>query len=176
MAAPCIRMRRAIGITCLALMMPASWGLPQNAKRGAAYTLELADKTPVLLMRFPYFYEGHLDHNGDFVPDPKAPPIECKVEQEQRPEWIAALEKRKAPIFNRHRGGLRADVVYQYVSGDWLIPGELNGEYFMPGIDDDQTIKVFRIEEYLRTYHPERHIRIYNLPGRIVPRPKDAKK
>lgn len=165
----------SLGAVSFAILL-AQPAHPQQAGPKVGYVFEPADRTPVVLARFPFFFEGHLDSYGAFVPNPKAPAIECKVAQEHRSEWIAALEKRTAPIYNMVRSWLSGDSVYEYVLGDGLILGQLNGEHFVPSIEDNLTIKVIRMEEYLRTYHPERHIRIYNLPGRIVPRPKDAKK
>lgn len=145
-------------------------GNAQDEQPRTQYLFKPQAKTPVLLARSPYFYEGRLDHNGDFVPDPNAAPIRMPVDA--GPEWIAALEKRKFPIYNLQRATFRADIVYQYVGGR-LILGVIPDEGFAPNIEDDNTIKVITMEEYLKTYDPDRHYRIYNLPGRIMAKPKN---
>jgi len=122
----------------------------------------------VLLARSPFFYEGHLNDAGAFVPDPKAAPIEMNVAQEQGFKWLAELEKSKFPIFNLHRGGVRADAVYQYLAGDELIFGELSGDGDFLPIVENKSIKVITIAEYLKSYRGGLQYRIYNLPGRIV--------
>ena len=142
----------------------------QQKKKGKTeYVFQPDEKRRVLLARSPFFYEGHLNDLGAFVPDPKAPPIEMKVSQEEGFAWIEALEKRKFPIFNMHRGGLRVDVVYQYLSEDWLVLGSLGGggEDFLPQIKNN-TIELTNMADYLKSYDPDSHFRIYNLPGRIV--------
>lgn len=150
-------------------------GLSRSQEKQAAktkYLFQYEEKKRVLLAKFPFFYEGHLDANGVFVPDPNARAIECKVSADERHEWIESLEKRKFPIHNLNRGGFMAQLVYQYLGGGLLMPGQIPGEDFVPLIDDKNTVQLIRFEDYLKTYDPNRHIRIYNLPGRIVAQEK----
>ena len=91
-------------------------------------------------------------------------------------QWMTDLEKTKFPIYNLNRGGLHVDTVYHYLSGGWLIVGEIAGEAFFPGIEKNNTIKVISLDDYLRKYDPEQHIRIYNLPVRIVKKGEGEKK
>jgi hypothetical protein len=146
------------------------------AKPKTEYMFQPQEKKRVLLARSPFFYEGHLDDNGAFVPDPKARPIECKVKQDDALAWIAELEKARAPIYNLNRGGLHVDPVYHYFSGGWLIVGQIAGEDFYPEIRKNNTIKVISLDDYLKKYDPERHARIYNLPGQIVKKGEGKKK
>lgn len=143
-------------------------GLPSQEQRKAKaeYIFQPEPDKRVVLVRFPFFYEGHLNDSGAFVPDPKAKPVEFKFDEDVL-QWMEALEKKKGPIFNRNRGGLHADAVYHFFGG-WLIGGEIPAEDFFPQIEKNNTIKVISLDDYLRKYDPEQNIRIYNLPGRIV--------
>jgi hypothetical protein len=57
------------------------------------------------------------------------------------------------------------------------MPGQIPDDDFVPLIDEEKnTVKLIRLEEYLKDYNPENHVRIYNLPGRIVKKGEAEKK
>src|SRR5207247_10856384 len=79
-------------------VFPATPAQDRENKR-TRYVFEPQERR-VLLDRFPYFWEGYLNANGAFVPDPKTPPIEYKVAAEHVTDWIDAMQKRNTQILN----------------------------------------------------------------------------
>jgi hypothetical protein len=162
-------------LLALALTFSGASFSQQKQEEKKQYVFRYEEDKRVLLMRFPFFYEGHLEATGTFIPDPKAAPIECKASADEQHDWIEALERKKGPIHNMNRSPGMAVLVYRYYSG-LLMPGSLTGDDFTPLVDEtNNTVKLITLDEYLKTYDPERHVRIYNLPGRIVPK-GEAKK
>jgi hypothetical protein len=149
-----------LGILSFAALAQVEKGSPIE------YVFEPEENRRVLLSRYPYFYEGHLNNMGCFVPDPRVAPIKFDLPIEKWNNWADQIERAKFPIFNR--GRLR-DQVYQYIAGDLLIPGQIVGTDFYPNVEGN-TIRVTTMADYLKAYDPKLSYRIYNLPGRIVPK------
>ncbi len=161
---------------------PVKWDrAPAKSKANGGYIFQRIAKTPVLLDRFPFYYEGYLNDDGVFVPDPKAPPIECKVRPAaERDQWIDALEAKRFPILNRSYTR-STKPVYQFSAGDWLILGALHiggaggGSNFVPAIERGKAT-VISMDQYLKDYDPENSHAIYNLLAGLSRSPKRARR
>jgi hypothetical protein len=121
------------------------------------YVVDLSVKYGVFHSKMLYF--GRLDSHGQFVADPKNPPLPYSGIGSMPKRMPARLMQSLVPD----------EKLYQYNAAR-LVPGILKPDaattstYFYPDLGG----KIIEFSEYLKDYDPKKSRRIYNLPGRIV--------
>ena len=101
---------------------------------------------------------GRLDGNGNFLPEPSM--INLTGFKSGLPQYTLLV-----------RGLQRGRPLYEYRSGR-LIRGVLDKDgNFIPELGST----VIGFEDYLKAYQPDKSLKIYNLPGKIIKKGGKAK-